>query len=446
MLTLIKKILIKQTQKGVQLSDDHSLQYAKISLNISLLAGFILVPILFTWCLAHNFIGPSLSLGLFEFVSLILILKTSKTNFKILRIIHFISAIILISYSSLAFGYGHGVELSFILLNIATTNYFQNKRRFAVGIFTTLLATIIFSINIYLIKDTIDSNDLITEKVFNLLNFSSTCLFAFVSLLKLQQNYEELFKKMTERDRDQMFISLGNLAGGLAHEVNNPLAIIQSSLSLLENNQIPDALKDKTLKRAEVAVHRIKNINDRLLHLVRYSKETEEPSKFSSTELITDIENLDVLKDFKDFKFIMENKPPELILRTYRNWLLKATSSILKTALQESAQHPDPWIKVQISSQADFCIIRVASSKPTNNTPKNSVHTFQQFHPFHTAHELGKGMGLELATTKSILIGLDGKVQVLENEIFSTYEIIFPVNLSKGNASLADVSGSEESA
>jgi C4-dicarboxylate-specific signal transduction histidine kinase len=203
--------------------------------------------------------------------------------------------------------------------------------------------------------------------------------------------------------------SLGEMAGAIAHEINNPIAIILGKSRHLKK-YIDSQSYDKALMNIdsiEVHSYRIAKIIHNLLTFCRDDKtERFEMHLFSSIlNQVLSFAN-ETFKFHKiDLKLqIIDDVEVECLSVPISQVLLNLINNALDAATESDA----PWIKIEVKKNGEFMECRVSDSGP--GVPDEIAVKIMQ--PFFTTKPIGKGTGLGLSICQSIAIRHGGKLSL----------------------------------
>jgi len=233
-------------------------------------------------------------------------------------------------------------------------------------------------------------------------------------LLESQQAQEKMKRQLIFADR---MASVGTLAAGVAHEINNPLAYITANISLLIeeledsggrlNSEQFGAIKDMA-NEAQMGAERIRKI---VRGLKTFSRSEEE--RRGIVEVIPLIE-ISINMTFneirhrarlvKDFGPIPKVDADDARLgQVFINLLVNAAQALPEGA---SEQHE---IRISTSTDSKGCaLIEVRDTGP--GIPKELIDRI--FDPFFTTKPVGVGTGLGLSICHTIVTALGGVLEV----------------------------------
>ena len=224
---------------------------------------------------------------------------------------------------------------------------------------------------------------------------------------------------------------MGELAAGIAHEINNPLAVINEEAGLIKdlmNPEFGERLSDEELFGHLATIHdsvfRCRDITRKLLGFVRRTDiDLKSHDIHSLVNSIVDgllgqelaVSNVEIIKNY-------DPALPEIL--TDGNQLLQVLLNIINNAVDALANKPG---KLVIETSHDNSQVKIAiTDTGCGITPENLEKIFM---PFHTTKEVGKGTGLGLSVSYGIIKSLGGKIEV-ESTVGqgSTFIILLPIH------------------
>jgi len=241
----------------------------------------------------------------------------------------------------------------------------------------------------------------------------------------IKKRDEELKKyaQQTIAEAERLAI-IGQLAAGVAHEINNPLTGILLYCDLMLKNLPDDHPHKKNLLRINNEAQCCKTIVKGLLDFARQKK--PEIKKVSINEIIESTLNLlktqafflNINTQLKTDKALPQiNVDPGQIQQVFIN--------IIMNAVEAMEGKGDLVIKTELSSDKDFVVISISDTglgiKPE--------HIKKIFEPFFTTKGASHGVGLGLSISKRIVEDHKGTIEVIsEVGKGSTFIIKLPAN------------------
>lgn len=248
---------------------------------------------------------------------------------------------------------------------------------------------------------------------------------------ELKKSYVELEKKsqLLEEETLKTFhvtrlSSLGEMAGSIAHEINNPLMVITGSINLLKKNKTLS--EDNDLKRK---FDKIKKASSRIADIVKSMKmvaSKHDDVEMESVNLNQLIEQVLVLYEDK-FKIegveLRLHSIPHLNVKANPVQVSQILLNLISNAFDEVIKVSPRVIEIEVLDNQYNVNILV---KNTGNPIPESVQQ-KMFEPFYTTKPLNKGTGLGLSISRSL---------AKENNGFLEYSpiedmICFRLNLNK---------------
>jgi two-component system, NtrC family, sensor kinase len=220
---------------------------------------------------------------------------------------------------------------------------------------------------------------------------------------------QQLHERQAEMLRTERLAAAGRLAAGLAHEIGNPLAVIQGYLDLLactcQNEESSDFIR-----RADQELQRVNRLIRQLLDSTRASK--GRPEVFSLHPLLFAV--VDMVQVQKAFKAItvtvcaaaaadMVHADPDQLRQVLLNCLLNSADAINSTG------RPDGTITMTTDRpEPNLLRLRIAD----NGSGITEEELASVFDPFYTTKEPGQGTGLGLSVSRSIIEAAGGVMNI----------------------------------
>ena len=250
---------------------------------------------------------------------------------------------------------------------------------------------------------------------------------------KVEKRTQELRIAEAETARSEKLASVGLLAAGIAHELNNPLTGVLTFSHLLRK-KMPEGSQDA--EDLDLVIRETKRCAAIIRRLLDFAREKPPEKKFADINKI--IENTERIIErpasFRDVEITMDLDPglppvwgdADLIEQVIMNILVNAqhaianagtitirTRRVAKPASPEQAHEPVPM--------AEITIIDSGCGIAKENLPRI-------FDPFFTTKEVGKGTGLGLSVSHGIVKAHGGMIEV-ESAVGegSTFRVYLPL-------------------
>ncbi len=222
--------------------------------------------------------------------------------------------------------------------------------------------------------------------------------------------YECIFKDITERKRMEEEIrqadklaSIGRLAAGVAHEINNPLSIVLGYTGLLMKESEGQAREDLAVVQNNAGL--CKKIVEDLLNFARQTKPRYEKADINVLieSVVSVVENrfsgsgMSIVRDYDPLL-------PQIVVDV--NKIKQVAMNLLLNAHQAL----QPGGKVTISTSYDTTRdgVSILFSDTGKGIPESILGRI--FEPFFTTKEPGEGTGLGLAVTYGIIREHKGEI------------------------------------
>jgi two-component system NtrC family sensor kinase len=251
----------------------------------------------------------------------------------------------------------------------------------------------------------------------------------------MMQELERMDRKKAASDevaiQSSKMAALGKMAAGIAHEINNPLAVIGEKAGWIKDLlKMEDVVGNKNLQEVADAVGKIeyhivraKTVTHRLLGFARRMEPVSEKVNLNSVldESIDFLENearyrnVDIQVDYTQNLPLITSDPSQL---------QQVFLNILNNAIDAIGKDGQITITTRVLTSKKELAVEIADNGP--GISKEIIDKI--FDPFFTTKEVGKGTGLGLSISYSIVEKLGGRMMVASEEgKGTTFSIYFPV-------------------
>ncbi len=260
-------------------------------------------------------------------------------------------------------------------------------------------------------------------------------------------------KKIAEHELEQQRIlsihsdrlrSLGEMAAGIAHELNQPLSGI---LSLSEHMMIGlernwEFSSEEIRENLDLIIQQVNRMNHIIDHVRNFSKETGKPD-LHEIKINDVVESILVIlgrqmksRGIEIKKTIQESLPPVIanpfsLEAVLINLILNARDAIEEKLLNEPIEKPCIYINVFMKDNCsnDQIIIEIIDTG-IGISPEIQSKVFD---PFFTTNHFKKGTGLGLSISKTFIEKINGSIEIhsTENQI-TTVTISLPIKVETG--------------
>lgn len=228
---------------------------------------------------------------------------------------------------------------------------------------------------------------------------------------KVAERTRELSEAMKKLENSQTILAqsakmtaLGEMAGGIAHEINTPLSAILMNAEMLLD-KIDQATPELVRKRTEAIIKIVARVSKIIMGLKRFSRNSDvvEKSRVSVQTIVDDTltlcnekfksqsVNLEIRLDASD---LTVHCVPEHISQVLLNFL---NNSLY--ALKDKESIENKWVSIQASKKDDQVEISVTDA----GTGLPEAVQAKLMQPFFTTKPPGVGTGLGLSISKGIV-------------------------------------------
>jgi signal transduction histidine kinase len=219
---------------------------------------------------------------------------------------------------------------------------------------------------------------------------------------RLEKSQNELARTREKMFHNEKMAAIGQLAAGIAHEVNNPLGGMRNCVKSLREDPDDREMRERYLELLDKGLMRIGHIVRQLLNFGRETPITPQE---------TDIAAL-IRACFELLSFHLKNIDLQLDLAINSSYRLDG--EVLKQALINiglnavQAMPEGGTLKVAGREEPEWLVLTIADNGP-GIPPDNLGRIFE---PFFTTKEPGAGTGLGLSVSFSLIKRMGGHIEV----------------------------------
>lgn len=267
------------------------------------------------------------------------------------------------------------------------------------------------------------------------------------SELALSKSLAQLQQAQVKLVASEKMASLGTLAAGIAHEINNPISFVMQNVNVLsEYNEAFHTLIKDYKSFAETGLIVDEKANELLNNIKQYEKEEDLEFIISdSLSLLKSTEDgisrvVEIVKNMKSFShpdeetvhhvdvheviestlLLLKNETEAKVrivkkfnastfnINSNRNQLGQVFLNLIMNAVQATQDKSDAIISIRTETDGDELCIYIADNG--SGIPEDKINLI--FDPFYTSKGVGEGTGMGLAISYGIVKKYNGQINV----------------------------------
>lgn len=233
---------------------------------------------------------------------------------------------------------------------------------------------------------------------------------------RANQQTRDASRKLTEAQAGLLnsakLSSLGEMAGGIAHEINSPLACVKSI-----SNQLQEVIEDTPIDKDLIKnmATQIEATTDRIAKIVQglrtFSRDgSKDPSRSINVQKLIE-ETLSFCNErFKHLgtDVTIESFRQDLTFEGRATEISQVLLNLLNNAHDAILNNTEKWVKVSVIEKQKWIEIQVTDSG--RGIPQEIQKKL--FQPFFTTKEIGKGTGIGLSISAGIIQNHQGELKL----------------------------------
>lgn len=244
----------------------------------------------------------------------------------------------------------------------------------------------------------------------------------------------EKHKYLSEVISQNRITLFAQMSSGIAHEINNPLAILSGKLQVIQKlykkkgqgsldlimGHVTDSLK---------VVARLNNIIEGMRSLARGGV-PEKEDKISPLEIIQNSINLNSHLFTVNNVSIKINGEDNLLNRNFKTnatIISQVIVNLLNNSVYAVKEMKDKWIIIRLTKKENNFVFSIIDS----GTGISSQDQMNLFHPFFSTKPVNDGTGLGLSVSKSLIENLGGTLNYISDMPNTQFDLEVPIEFPK---------------
>lgn len=258
----------------------------------------------------------------------------------------------------------------------------------------------------------------------------NSCLSLFLlGMDKIKAN-NLILAQQTQITQSAKMASLGEMAGGIAHEINNPLAIIRGRFEQLQSViKNPEINRDIALKFCDSGVQMIDRLKKIIQGLRQFSRD-------GARDPLVPVKIADIVNDtlvfcsekykIKGIQLDVPEIPVHITIEGRHTQISQVLLNLLNNSFDAVANLPEKWVRLDVlvfEGTPNRCQLVVTDSG--KGISKETADKL--FQPFFTTKGIGQGTGLGLSISLGIIKDHGGTLTYDQNSPNTRFVINLPL-------------------
>lgn len=258
-----------------------------------------------------------------------------------------------------------------------------------------------------------------------------SCLIGIVRDITDEKVYQEKLSNSSK------MAALGEMAAGIAHEINNPLAIIigkafsiKNSLTHFNSILTSDENANLNIDKLTLEIQKIEDTGKRIakiingLNLFTRNSDAENRMKIQMRQILD--ETLEMCREkLNKYKIQLRvvNSIPELELECRPTQISQVILNLLNNSIDAIKTLDEPWVEIKILRHTNRVVISVTDCG--KGIPENIISKIME--PFFTTKPTGSGTGLGLSISRRIINEHGWELNLNEKSYNTQFLIEIPI-------------------
>ncbi|WP_291315544.1 ATP-binding protein [Desulfuromonas sp.] len=241
-----------------------------------------------------------------------------------------------------------------------------------------------------------------------------------VGVVVIVEDVTEFRRLLDQTLQSEKLAEVGRLSAGIAHEINNPLAVIAYGAQLLQREENLSSFQKELVERVESEVERLKALTGGLLSFSRGQGAAKRWVDLN--EILQDVLRL-VRYEVTRHSIVLKESYGEVpVLQADPNKLKQVFINLILNAAQ--AMKEGGTLSVETRPAGEGMLEAVVSDSGAGIPPEVRKRIFE---PFFTTKKEGEGTGLGLYICRNIVLEHEGRLE-LESAVGkgTTFRVFLP--------------------
>ncbi|MBC7537670.1 MAG: PAS domain S-box protein [Bacteriovorax sp.] len=224
--------------------------------------------------------------------------------------------------------------------------------------------------------------------------------------------------------------AIGEMAGGIAHEINNPLTVVKGILQIIERKlQADNSIEE--LPKILVGIAKIQN---QVIRITKIIKGLRDFSRKEGEEVLEKVSILNIFSTVEDLccekiknnnvQFEIHSDEIEIEIQCNLIQIEQVLVNLISNSIDAISNHDIRWIRLEAIRFGEFVEISVTDSGA--GISEDLSQKIMQ--PFFTTKETGKGTGLGLSISHGIIEKHGGTINLDPCSRNTRFVIQIPLN------------------
>lgn len=240
------------------------------------------------------------------------------------------------------------------------------------------------------------------------------------------QTEHQIFEAKAKLIASTKMAALGEMSGGIAHEINNPLTVIQARAFQLSQMVEANKIDPEKIKQASESISRTA---DKIARIIKSLRSFAREGTYDPFEVVSVKQIIEETLEFCKTRFYnhgveveLEEIDPDLEVECRLVQIEQVLLNLLNNSFDAIQNLEEKWIRLSVKEHDDTLEIIVTDSG--KGIPKEIAEKIM--HPFFTTKEVGKGTGLGLSISEGIIRSHKGTLILKTNTPNTTFKIHLP--------------------